>query len=130
MPRFSNSSLKKLNECHPLLQSLFHEVIKKYDCKVICGYRTEEKQTEAFDNGFSKTKFPNSKHNLVPSHGIDVIPFPIDWTDHKRFYHFAGYVLGIANMHNVNIRWGGDWDIDLDFNDQTFYDLAHFEIVT
>jgi hypothetical protein len=130
MPKFSKSSLKKLGECHPNIQSIFNEVIKHYDCKVLCGYRSEEDQTRAFDGGYSKVQYPNSKHNIVPSHGIDVVPYPIDWSDRESFYHFAGYVKGVADMHNVNIRWGGDWDGDLDLHDQTFFDLGHFELVT
>ena len=129
MPRFSQSSLKRLNECHPLLQLLFKEVIKHYDCKVICGYRSEKDQNNAYDNGFSKKRYAQSKHNIVPSQAIDVVPYPIDWRDLQRFYHFVGYCKGIADMHNIRIRSGLDWDEDLDFSDNTFIDAAHIEIM-
>jgi peptidoglycan L-alanyl-D-glutamate endopeptidase CwlK len=59
-----------------------------------------------------------------------VAPYPIDWNDTKRFYHFAGFVLGVAKSSKIAIpiRWGGDWDSDNDLNDQTFMDLVHWEL--
>ena len=41
---------------------------------------------------------------------------------------FAGYVQGVAEQLGIKIRWGGDWDSDFDFKDQTFNDLVHFEL--
>lgn len=127
--KFSLISQNKLNTCHPDLQTLFNEVIKYYDCSIICGHRNELEQNEAFRTGRSKLKFPNSKHNQVPSLAVDVVPYPVDWNDHKRFYHFAGFVLGLAHTLNIKIRWGGDWDSDLQFKDEKFLDLPHFELV-
>ena len=61
--------------------------------------------------------------------GIDVAPCPIQWNNSKRFYHFAGYVKGVADSLGIKICWGGDWDKDNDFDDQTFNDLVHFELI-
>jgi len=52
----------------------------------------------------------------------------IRWYDTKSFYHFAGFVLGIAAVMGIELRWGGDWDMDDDLHDQTFNDLVHFEL--
>ena len=52
----------------------------------------------------------------------------IRWLDTKSFYHFAGFVLGIAASMGFELRWGGDWDMDNDLHDQSFMDLVHFEI--
>ena len=30
---------------------------------------------------------------------------------------------------NIKLRWGGDWNDNKDFSDQTFDDLVHFELV-
>jgi len=76
----------------------------------------------------SKLKWPNSKHNRYLSHAIDAAPYPIKWGDYKRFYHFGGFVKAIALNYNIDIIWGGDFDNDFDFNDQTFNDLVHFEL--
>ena len=51
-------------------------------------------------------QYPNSKHNKLPSKAVDVAPYPIDWNDPDRFYHFAGYVRGIAEGMGIKIRWG------------------------
>ena len=73
--------------------------------------------------------YPNSKHNKLPSKAVDVAPYPIDWNDPDRFYHFAGYVRGIAEGMGIKIRWGGDWNGNFDLKDQNFYDLPHFELL-
>ena len=135
MPLFGSDSLMKLKSCHPELQALFYEVIKHFDCKVLEGYRNEEDQNKAFADGNSKLKFPYGKHNSIPSNAIDVSPYPIVWNDTKRFYWFAGFVMGIASqlkssgVMKHDLRYGGDWNSDKDINDQKFNDLVHFELV-
>ena len=128
MPSFSIQSNQKLETCVDDLQKLFREVVKHYDCTILVGHRTEEAQNKAFEEGKSKLKFPQSNHNSYPSKAVDVAPYPIDWSDTERFYHFAGYVLATADQLGINIRWGGDWDMDKDFDDQDFNDLVHFEV--
>lgn len=128
MPQFGKASLEKLSTCHSDLQKLFNEVIKNYDCTVIDGYRSNEKQQELFKAGKSKLQAGKSKHNHSPSLAADVAPFPIDWSDRLRFYHFIGFVKATAIQLGIKIRCGGDWDGDNDFKDQTFYDLPHFEL--
>jgi peptidoglycan L-alanyl-D-glutamate endopeptidase CwlK len=129
MPNFQKTSLEKLATCHLDLQKLFEEVIKHYDCTILEVYRSDEAQLKVFNAGKSKIK-SGGKHNQTPSLAVDVAPWPVDWNDKNRFYHFAGKVQGIAQMLNIKIRWGGDWDFDNDLKDQNFYDLPHFELVT
>ena len=129
MPTFGTRSTNNLVTCHEDLQKLFNEVIKHFDCSVICGHREQEEQDRAFHNGLSKLKFPESKHNKMPSMAADVIPYPIDWDDHKRFYMFVGVVRGIAAEMNIQIRCGADWDGDMEVKDQNFHDLPHFELL-
>ena len=128
--QFSERSLANLDTCHPLLQDLFHEVIKHFDCTVIEGHRTRERQMELFHAGQSKLMWPNSKHNRDPSWAVDVVPYPIDWNDTEMFYYFGGFVKGTAKQMGINLRWGGDWDGDNTFVDQSFHDLPHFELLT
>lgn len=135
MPKFSQNSFSKLSTCHIELQTLFYEVIRTFDCQVLEGHRNEEDQNKAFENGKTKLKWPNGKHNSQPSMAVDVSPYPLNWNDTKRFYWFAGFVMGIAQRLKDEgkmthaIRWGGDWDGDKELNDQTFNDLVHFELV-
>lgn len=136
MPQFSATSLKNLGECHNDLRVLFNEVIHHFDCSVICGYRNEEEQNQAYKDGHSKVKYPQSKHNQTPSLAVDVMPYPINWSDRERMYFFGGFVMATARQLKAmgwiehEIRWGGDWNRDNDVKKETFKDLPHFEIVT
>ena len=111
MPKFSLSSINKLNTCDHELQRLFNRVIENYDCTVICGARSDYDQRKAFAEKKSKldgvTK--RSKHQISKespfSKAIDIAPYPIDWNDTKRFYHFAGFVQATAKELNFKIRW-------------------------
>lgn len=135
MPTFSTQSLSQLASCHPDLQTLFHEVIKYFDCKINEGFRDEATQNKAFAEGKSKLRWPNGNHNQYPSMAVDVYPCPIDMKDTHRFYFFAGRVLGIADILKIqgkmlhSVRWGGDWNSDTEIKDNTFNDLVHFELV-
>jgi len=129
MPSFGANSKVNLGESHPDLQKLFNKVVETYDCSVIEGYRGKEEQDAAFHSGKSKLKYPKSKHNRQPSLAVDVVPYPVDWEDTKQFYHFAGFVQGIAEEMNISLRWGGDWNSNRLFEDQSFHDLPHFELV-
>ena len=128
MPSFSGPSKKRLSTCDKKLQTLFNEVVKHFDCSVLCGHRGEEEQNKAYKAGNSQKQFPHGKHNKLPSNAVDVAPYPIDWDDRERFQYFAGFVLGTAKQLNINIRYGGDWDSDNDLKDNNFDDLVHFEI--
>lgn len=129
MPKFSNTSLQRLETCHPDIQRLMHEVIKHFDCTVIEGHRSQEEQDKAYYSGRSQIKWPHGKHNSYPSNAIDVIPWPIDWADRERMSLFAGYMLATATQLGINLRWGGDWDRDTQVKDNKFDDLVHFELV-
>ena len=129
MPRFSARSKQKLATCHEDLQRVMNQVVKMYDCTILCGHRDEEAQTSAYNAGKSKVKWPNSKHNATPSEAVDAAPYPIDWNDLERFRRFAWFVKGVAAGMGIVIRIGADWDSDNDITDQTFHDLPHFELV-
>ena len=132
MPRFSKQSKRKLAACHEDLQRLFNEVIKNFDCTIVCGRRGKLEQNFLRVRGRSKLWYPNSKHNKVPSLAVDVAPYisgkGISWNS-KQCYFFGGYVMGVAASLGISIRYGGDWDKDKDINDQSFNDLVHFEIM-
>ena len=149
MPTFGRTSTARLSTCHVLLQRLFQRVVLDYDCVVIEGHRGQQAQDRAFAEGNSKLKWPNGNHNAYPSNAGDVAPYDVvlkgvNWKTKVldagkldkealanlcRFYHFAGMVKGVALLMGLKVRWGGDWDGDNYFNDQTFNDLVHFEIV-
>lgn len=136
MPHFSKSSADKLDDCDAHLQIILNEVIKYYDCTIVTGHRTKEVQDKKYANGESKVKWPNSKHNSMPSKAVDVAPYPIpenwgelSWKDRAKFYEFKGIVFYEAAKQGIKLRWGGDWDMDNDYKDNKFDDLIHFELV-
>ena len=96
--------------------------------------RGKERQDELFEQGRTKVKWPNSKHNVLEpadlSRAVDMAPYPIDWEDRERFHYFAGHVMGIAATMGGQLRWGGDWDEDTEVDDNSFDDLPHYELVT
>lgn len=130
----SKLSLEKLETCSEPLRELILKVSEFYPCVVTEGHRSKERQDEAFEKGFSKVKWPDGRHNSYPSFAVDVAPIDefgrVDWNDKNKFYHFAGFVLGVAKTLGIEIRWGGDWNSNLNLKDQTFFDLPHFELVT
>jgi peptidoglycan L-alanyl-D-glutamate endopeptidase CwlK len=119
----------RLDQCDKRLQTIFQKVVEKFDCSVICGYRGKEEQEKAFDAGLSDKDWPNSKHNKKPSIAIDVAPFPINWKDIERFKALAYFTLGVAWDLGINLRWGADWNMNLEFRDEHFMDWGHFELL-
>ena len=130
MPSFSNRSLERLDELDLHLAEVLHEVIKHFDFTILCGHRGETEQNAAFQSGVSQRKWPEGKHNKVPSEAVDVAPYPIDWGDTERFTYLAGWIMAIAQLKGIRLRWGGDWDMDTDTGDETFRDKGHFEVLT
>ena len=138
MPRFGTGSIKQLTSCHQDLQTIFNEVVVFYDCSILEGLRDRARQEALFEQAKTKVKYPNSKHNQRPSMACDVSPYPVKWEvsakNIARHYYLAGIVESTAwflfargEIRHL-IRWGGDWDRDHDFTDQTFDDLVHFEL--
>ncbi len=136
MPSFSRKSTDRLKTCSWDLQQVFQEVIKQYDCTILEGHRGEVKQNRLFAEGKSKVEWPDGKHNFYPANAVDVAPFPIPknwgedhWKDRVHFYQLAAIVKYVGKQMGVQIRWGGDWDGDGDYRDNTFDDLVHFELL-
>lgn len=129
MPRFSNRSMDALKTCDLRLQEVLTEAIKHIDFMVLEGHRGKEAQDKAFNGGFSKVRWPNGKHNTFPSKAVDIVPWPIDWNDTERFVLFAGFIMGIAAMKGIQLRWGGDWNRNTQNKDERFRDWGHFELV-
>lgn len=134
MPRFGTRSKENLRKCHPDLQLLFRIVVRSFDISITEGARSPYRQRQLVDRGLSKTM--NSKH--IPqadgwAHAVDLAPYPIDLSDTRkaqaRFYQLSGYVRRIAEELGIRVRWGGDWDGDGEFTDQTFDDLMHWELL-
>ena len=129
MAKFSKRSRDRLNTCDERLLKVFNEVVKKFDCTILEGYRDERSQDKFFKEGKTKVRYPMGRHNTKPSRAVDVAPYPVDWSDRERFTLFAGYVLGMARRMGYTLRWGGDWNMNFRVNDNKFDDFPHFELV-
>ena len=128
MPRFGRKSRERLSTCDNRLQDVFNEVIKTVDCSVIEGHRSKERQNKLYEEGKTKVRYPDGRHNASPSRAADVVPYPIDWNDRERFHLFAGFVIGIAKSMGIKLRWGGDWNMNWEVDDNKFDDFPYFEI--
>lgn len=123
---------ERLKDVHPDLIYVATFVDLIMPLNVIEGHRPEARQLELFKQG--KTKLKHGKHNDLPSRAIDIAPSRFDWknpnklTEVYKMYYLAGLMMAVAHDKGIDLRWGGDWDRDQDFGDQTFNDLVHFEI--
>lgn len=143
MFQFGAASLGHLEECAAPLQMVANTAIRcsPIDFAIIEGFRPRAEQMLAFELGRSKVKWPMSKHNVTPSMAFDAAPYPVIWPDKDkspqlydkalgRFYLMAGVILCTAKDLKIDVRWGGDWDMDGDVFDQNFDDLVHFELTS
>lgn len=136
-PKFVGKSASNLVTCHPLLIVLFNEVVEVMDCSILEGHRGKEAQDAAFNAvpKRSEVQWPNGKHNGIPSLAVDAQPHPLKLDGSgkaklEQFWVFGGVVIGIAAKLGIKVRWGRDWDSDFDFDDQTFNDFYHWELIT
>tara|TARA_B100001094_G_C18151971_1_gene784188 strand:- start:604 stop:996 length:393 start_codon:yes stop_codon:yes gene_type:complete len=129
MYKWGPRSIKHLVTLDERLQKVLNEVIKYVDCSIIEGHRSGERQNKLFEEGRTKVKYPHGRHNSNPSRAVDVVPYPIDWDDRERFHLFAGFVIGIGQSMGVRLRWGGDWNMNFEVDDNNFDDFPHFELV-
>lgn len=128
MPTFSKKSVDRLETCDHRIQMVLKRAITRYDFTVLCGHRNKQEQNDAFERGASKLRWPQSKHNRVPSMAVDVAPFPIDWDNLDRFRELAAVILDEANKLGIKLRWGGDFNMN-GRPDDKFIDMPHFELI-
>jgi len=141
MASFGSRSRERLNSCHVDLRLICDEAIKTMDFSVLEGHRSYSKQREYYKAGRSKLDGvkKKSKHQKTPSEAVDIAPYPIDFKQvaksKARFYLLAGVMLQASEKLlsegkiSHKLRWGGDWDSDKEFSDQSFDDLPHFELI-
>ena len=67
-----------------------------------------------------------SKH--VTGKAVDLVPYPVDWNDLKKFDAIAKAMLQAAKELGVVVRWGADWDGDGKPRERGESDSPHFEV--
>ncbi|WP_180297020.1 M15 family metallopeptidase [Snodgrassella alvi] len=143
MYKLSNRSLQRLYGVDASLVKVVKRAIEltRQDFMVTEGLRTHEQCCINYGKGrtaqqcslkgvpakyaqpdLSKVTWLNnpfaSKH--VTGRAIDLIPYPIDWNDLKKFHLIAAAMKQAAAELGVRIMWGGDWKSSKDY--------PHFEI--
>lgn len=122
MFKYSETSRKRLSECHEDLQRLFNEIIKDHDVTIVTGYRGQEEQDKAFADGRSLLKFPHGKHNQLPSKAVDFCPSPYDWDKDSPPIRFLAEAIKLkADQMGIKVSYGGDWT--------GFKDTDHIELL-
>lgn len=129
---FGEASKAKLSTCRKELQDVASLALRYglIDFSVVEGHRTKGIQDQYFAAGKSRVKFPNGKHNQIPSDAMDLAPYvngKLSW-DKTHCLFLAGVVMAAAASLGYKLRWGGNWDMDGEpVTDQDFQDLVHFE---
>ena len=111
----SKSGEQKLSTCNTEIQLIIRKAlqISPIDFGVSCGHRTVEQQQIEFKAGRSHLDGINkkSKHNLLPSKGIDLYAYVNGKADYSDKYMgiLAGVILSIAKDMGIELEWGGNW---------------------
>lgn len=136
---FGARSIQRLETCHPAIRAVMSRAIEltPFDFTIVAGWRGETEQNEAYENGRSKLRWPQSKHNVTVdgqpmSRAVDIAPWidgRINWSDRALFAVLAGVVFAAAAERNVAIRWGGNWSPKWAPAENRFPDLPHFELL-
>ena len=132
MAILGTNSLLQLSTCDPRLQKLAKWAIAFIDFSILEGHRNQQQQDADYAKGVSKLKWPNGNHNKLPSRAFDFAPFPIDWSNKAtalgRFMLVAGVFWVGAKILGIKIRFGWDWNRNLDPRDESFLDWGHVEL--
>ena len=128
-------SRKNLATAHSEWTRIILDIAPYFPLSVIQGYRGKKEQDRLYNMGNSKVMWPDSKHNVMPSLAIDVIPQPLphewgdhDWRERVKFYQLGILIQTTAMKYGHLVRSGYDWDQDGDYRDQSFNDLVHHEL--
>ena len=130
MNSFGRASRKNLSTVDGQGQKLARRVLKIKDHSIIQGHRPEDEQNAAFDSGNSKLRWPDGKHNRLPSVAMDVQTYPVPETEQElreEQLYLLGLYKGIGSEMDMDIRTGADWDRDGEIADNGFDDFFHVE---
>lgn len=121
------------NRLDPRLQVVMDRVLHEVaDISLVSGHRDRDEQEALYAAGASQLRWPDSKHNKLPSRAVDFQPYPYPKRTEKLWGalgYIAGRAIEIAESEGITLRWGGDWNRNGDLTDQAFDDLFHLEIV-
>lgn len=129
--KFTPVELDRLNSLELTLQQIVIEVNHIIAIFIIEGHRGEEAQNKYFSEGKSKVKWPEGKHNTMPSKAVDIAPLingKIEWNNIQQFAFMNGIVKGVAYLLGIKIRQGIDFNMNNIVTDDKFKDAPHVEL--
>lgn len=117
----------KLKYADPLLAKWFRECVKPAFplAHISWSYRGKTEQDDAFKEGKSKLKFPQSQHNATDSDGkpcaraLDLFELELGGMACWAWGFFRDIAMATRNFE-VPILWGGNWP--------ALQDADHFEL--
>ena len=151
MPKFGHKSMTQLSSCTRDIQTIFQEVVKHFDCSIIEGNRTVERQHEHWAKGRKlkegadhkvRANWENSspkdqvttkdgyekasRHQSSPSIAVDVVPYPTMWSDKGKMIELRGVVKWVQ----LKLMSEGKIDTILDNGADLWngFDLPHYQI--
>lgn len=131
---YGKQSMANLATVHSDLEMVMEDALDTgiMDISVIEGHREWARQDRYFILEKSKVRWPDSKHNKMPSEAVDVAPYINGKVSWNRLHCcvLAGIILACAAKRGIKLRWGGNWDMDGEpITDQDFQDLVHYELI-
>lgn len=136
---YGASSESKLDELHPDLVRVMRRAIKMtppaVDLTIVWTYRNKQQQN-SIPASNTNARWPESYHNAEDEDGnpcseaVDFAPLingKIPWKDDARFCHTAGIIHAAAQLEDVEIIWGNDFDQDGSTKDQSLADSGHIQ---
>lgn len=133
MFKLSPKSLDKMKGVNPTLVAVVKRAIElsAIDFSVLEGFRTHERQEQLYAQGRTApgnivTWTMKSKH--LDGKAVDLVPYPLDWNDMKKFDQISKAMFAAADELGVSIRWGADWNQNGKPREKGETDSPHFEI--
>ena len=133
MNKWGSNSILQRSTSDPRLNAIGDVVLQIKDHSVIKGHRGEDEQNEAYNAvpQRSKLPWPKGNHNAYPSKAQDVRTYPFPETEQEQReeqLYLLGLYKGVAEMMDIPLRTGADWDRDGEILDNGFDDFFHVEI--
>lgn len=126
--KFGKQSIDNLKGVDPKLVAIAYRALELSDLDfgITEGLRTLERQKVLLAE--KKTKTLKSYH--LTGKAIDIKIYKngeISW-DIEDFAHVSKFFMQAARELGAKITWGGDWDHDGDWKDESFRDGPHFQL--
>ena len=158
MNKWGANSIAQRATSDPVLNEIGDVVLQIKNHSVVKGHRGEIEQHQAFVDGHSQLDWPDGNHNAYPSRAQDIRTYPSppaiefdkdpdkmsmqelraevkslrrmakDQPLREEQLYLLGLYKGVAEMMDIGIRTGADWDRDGEILDNGFDDFFHVEL--